>query len=101
MVRQRTVKSPRQHAKVERLEARVTMDQKAIIMRAAKLRGTTVTDFVVVSAQQAATETIRDFEILRLRDEAREAFVNALLNPPPPNSAAKAAARRYKERIGR
>ncbi len=55
----------------------------------------------MVSAQQAATETIKDFETLRLRGEAREVFVNALLNPPAPNAAAKAAARRYKQRLGR
>ncbi|HYV31542.1 MAG TPA: DUF1778 domain-containing protein [Candidatus Binatia bacterium] len=86
--------------KQERLEARVTRQQKRLIERAAYLRGTSVTDFVVASAQQAATATIRDSETLSLRDEAREAFVNALLNPPAPNPAARAAARRYKERRG-
>ena len=86
--------------KVERLEARVTREQKRMIERAAGLRGTTVTDFVVVSAQQAATETIKDFEALSLRDEAREVFVKALLNPSAPKATARAAARRYKERMG-
>ena len=86
--------------KQERLEARVTRQQKRLIERAAYLRGTSVTDFVVASAQQAATATIRDSETLSLRDEAREAFVNALLNPPAPNPAVRAAARRYKERRG-
>ena len=85
----------------ERLEARITMDQKRLIARAANLRGTSLTDFVVVSAQQAAKETIQDFEMLRLRDEAREVFVNAILNPPAPNKAARMAAARYKEDSGR
>ena len=58
-----------------------------------------MTDFVVASAQQAATATIKDFELLRLDDAAREVFVNALLNPPAPNPAALAAARHYKERV--
>lgn len=83
--------------KQARLEARVTREQKRLIERAARLRGTSVTDFVLSSAQQAATATIKDFEMLSLRDEAREVFVNALLNPPPPNPAAQAAARRYRE----
>jgi uncharacterized protein (DUF1778 family) len=87
--------------KWERLEARVTLDQKRLIARAANLRGTSLTDFVVVSAQQAAKETIKDFETLRLRDEAREVFVNAILNPPAPNQAARRAAARYKEYVGR
>lgn len=85
----------------ERLEARVTSDQKRLIERAAQLRGTSVTDFVVAKLQEAAAETIRDFETLHLRDEARELFVHALLNPPEPNEAAKQAAARYKEHMGR
>lgn len=82
--------------KQQRLEARITSDQKRLIERAAELRGTTVTDFVVASAQQAAAETIKDYEVLTLRDEARRVFVNALLDPPSPNQAARAAAERYK-----
>jgi len=65
-----------------------------------ELRGSTVTDFVVVSAQHAAAETIRDFETLVLRDEARDVFINAILNPPPPNDTARAAAQRYKTEMG-
>jgi uncharacterized protein (DUF1778 family) len=87
--------------KVERLEARITPEQKRLIERAARLRGITVTDFVVFSAQQAAGEVMRDFETLRLRGEARRVFVNALLAPPAPKAAAKAAVRRYQERLGR
>ena len=36
-------------------------------------------------------------QVLSLRGEACEIFVNALLNPPKPNAAARAAARRYKK----
>ena len=86
--------------KEERLEARITPGQKRLIERAAELRGTTVTEFVVASAQQAARDTIRDFEVLTLRDEARKVFVDALLNPPRPNAAARAAAQRYKAQLG-
>ena len=88
---------PRRRA---RLEARVTPDQKRLIERAAQLRGTSVTDFVVATAQQAANETIKDFEMLNLRDEARAVFVNAILNPPAPNEAARRAAERYKKHVG-
>jgi len=86
--------------KQQRLEARVTPGQKRLIERAAQLRGTTVTEFVVASAQQAARETIKDFEMLSLRGEAREAFVNAILNPPAPNQALRAAAQQYKKQMG-
>jgi uncharacterized protein (DUF1778 family) len=54
----------------------------------------------VTNLQEAAVATIRDFETLSLRDEERELFVHALLNPLEPNDAAKAAAARYKEQMG-
>ena len=91
--------SPKPAVKNQRLEARITREQKRLIERAALLRGRTVTDFVVTEIQQAAAATIREFESLQLRDEAREHFMQALLNPPAPNAAAKAAMARYKKRI--
>jgi uncharacterized protein (DUF1778 family) len=89
----------RRSRKDERLEARVTPAQKDLIERAAALRGTSVTEFVVASAQEAATATIKDFDVLHLRDLAREVFINAVLNPPAPNEAARAAAARYKKHM--
>ena len=85
--------------KEERLEARISPAQKDLIERAAALRGTSVTEFVVASAQEAATTTIKDFDVLHLRDQAREVFINAVLNPPAPNEAARAAAERYKKHM--
>jgi len=89
----------RRSRKGERLEARVTPEQKKLIARAAALRGFSVTEFVVASAQQAASEAIKDFELLTLHNDARDVFVNAILNPPLPNEAARAAAKRYKDRM--
>ena len=85
--------------KNERLEARITPTQKHLIERAAHLRGTSVTDFVVLSAQEAAAETIKNFEMLTLSDEARGSFVKAFLNPPEPTKAAREAARHYKQHM--
>lgn len=95
------LKTPRRSLKHGRLEARVTREQKDLIARAAALRGSSVTEFIIASAQQAAADTIKDFELLRLAGEAREAFVNAIVRPPAPNLAARKAARRYKEQVGR
>lgn len=86
--------------KQERLEARIAPSQKRLIERAAELRGTTLTEFVVLSAQEAAVKTINEFEVLNLRDKAREVFVQAILNPASPNDAARAAAERYRQHIG-
>jgi uncharacterized protein (DUF1778 family) len=91
----------RRSRKEERLEARLTPEQKNLIARAAALRGSSVTEFVVASAQQAASEAIKDFELLTLHDSARDVFVRAILNPPAPNAAARSAARRYKKEMAR
>lgn len=87
----------RTQRKGERLETRMTREQKYLISRAAAIRGTSVTDFVVTSAQEAATEAIRDSQVLALRGEAQETFVRAMLNPSEPAAAATVAARRYKQ----
>jgi uncharacterized protein (DUF1778 family) len=89
----------RRSRKEERLEARITQAQKLLIERAAALRGTSVTEFVVRSAQEAATAAIKDLDVLHLRDQAREVFIDAVLNPPAPNDAARAAAERYRRRM--
>ena len=44
--------------RAERLETRVTAEQKSLIERAAALQGRTVTDFVLTSVQDAARRAI-------------------------------------------
>lgn len=83
--------------RAERVEIRMTPAQKQNIERAASLRGTSVTDFILNEVQPAATATIREFESMELRDEDRKVFVEALLNPPKPNEALKAAFDRHKQ----
>jgi uncharacterized protein (DUF1778 family) len=92
--------SQTQAKRAQRLETRLTHAQKRLIERAAELKGTTVTEFVLSSAQQAAAETIRSHEVMVLRGEAAKVFVEALLHPPAPNAEAHKAVRRYKRRMG-
>lgn len=80
----------------ERPEARLTPEQKKYIERAAQIRGTSVSDFVVTSAADAGLRTIREQEVLTLNERAREVFVRALLSPPLPGKRLLAAAKRYK-----
>ena len=82
--------------RAERLDIRMTPVQKRNIERAASLRGTSVTDFVLNEVQSAAIATIKEFEGLELRDKDRQVFVEVLLNPPKPNDALKAAIARHK-----
>jgi len=89
-----TRKAVRQRS--ERVEARVTPDQKRLLERAAALEGRSLTDFVLSSAQAAAAETISRHELLELAPDDQEIFVAALLKPPAPNKALRAAAARYR-----
>ncbi|HTW57744.1 MAG TPA: DUF1778 domain-containing protein [Terriglobales bacterium] len=83
----------------QRLDARVTREEKEIIETAASLRGTSASDFVRMVTKEAALNTIREHEILTLTDKSKRVFVEALLHPPRPNDKAVAAARRLKEEI--
>jgi uncharacterized protein (DUF1778 family) len=67
----------RKHPRQARLEARIPQEQKRILEHAASLRGTTLSEFIIASAQKEAVQTIKDVEMLVLCGEAREVFVNA------------------------
>ncbi|OGQ78416.1 MAG: hypothetical protein A3F90_04705 [Deltaproteobacteria bacterium RIFCSPLOWO2_12_FULL_60_19] len=82
-------------AKKERLETRITADQKAFLLRAAAITGRTMTDFVVSSAYEVAVRTVHEHEVMTLSARDREAFVATLLKPEAPSSRLRKAARRY------
>ncbi len=85
-------------SKRERFEARLPVEQKAFLERAAALNGQTLTDFIISSAQRAAEQTVREREILVLSARDSQAFVESLLNPPEPNAALRRATDRDRER---
>jgi uncharacterized protein (DUF1778 family) len=90
-----------QTARAARLEARISPELKRRLEYAASLRGASLTEFVVQSAQEAAARTIREHEVLTLSERASIAFAELLLNPPQPNPKAVAAAVRYKALLGK
>ena len=95
------LKKQQRHArKVARIEARLDFEQKRRIEYAARLRGTSVSDFIVLSADDAAARVIEAHEVWVLADRDREVFVQALLNPPAPSPRMKAAAQRYRRQLG-
>ncbi len=83
----------------ERLEARLSPEQKALLERAAALEGRSLTDFVVSNAQAAAVETIERHEVIALTARDSLAFAEALMNPPVPNARLRAAAERHRDLI--
>lgn len=88
-------------ARNERLEARVSREQKTLFQRAAELQGRTLTDFVIASVHEAAVRTLEDTRTIRLGAAESRAFAEALLNPRAPTKRLAAAARRYLETVGR
>lgn len=90
----------RSAVKRERLEARVSPEQKALFQRAADLTGRSLTDFVVSSVQAAAEETIRTHEVIRLSEGATRQIIEAMLNPPEPNDNLRRAYERHGEMFG-
>jgi uncharacterized protein (DUF1778 family) len=96
--RNRAARGP---VRADRLEARISGELKRRLEYAANIRGTSLTDFVITSAAQAASETIESYEVLRLSERDRAAFVDALLNPPRPNRRLRQAARRYRRLYSR
>ena len=92
-------KQQKQVRKIERVEARLNSDQKRRIEYAASLGGTSISDFMVSSADAAAVRVIQQHEVWSLAGRDREVFVKALLRPPVPSQRMRAAARRYHSRV--
>jgi uncharacterized protein (DUF1778 family) len=84
-----------------RLEARLSVEQKALLQQAAALSGRTLSEFVVASAHEVATRVIQEHETVRLSRAERIAFVTALLDPPAPNKRLRQAAAAWRRQLGR
>ena len=91
-----TARKPIDRTRSERLEARITTDQKALIQRAAELEGRSVTDYVVSSVQDAAKRTVEAHDLLVLSAAESRAFVDALLDPPPISDRLRDSVRRHR-----
>ena len=79
----------------ERLEARISADQKQFFQRAAELQGRTLTDFVIASVHEAAVRALDEAQTIRLSQRESRAFAEALLSPREPSPRLQEAARRY------
>lgn len=88
-------------SKDERLEARVTADQKKIFQHAADLIGINLSAFIISSLQEAANRAIQNHEMIQLSMRDLEVFAKAFINPPEPNARLMNAAKRHKKLIKR
>ena len=76
-----------------RMSLRIPAEEKTILLRAAALRGTDLTDFVRQHSLNAARAVIKKTERLTLSERDSLRVLNALENPPQPNAKLVAAAK--------
>ena len=81
----------RPESRTHRIEARIAPKALDLIKRAAEAKGSSLSDFVVAAAHDAAARELQERHILRLFAEEQRRFVALLLNPPKPNRALKRA----------
>lgn len=75
----------------KRMNLRVRPEQKAKLMRAAALRRTDLTDFVLQPALREANAVIEESERVVLSERDSLLVLELLENPPAPNTKLRAA----------
>jgi uncharacterized protein (DUF1778 family) len=72
------------------IQIRASAETKAVLNRAAALRGQKLSEFMLDSARRQAEEAILDQRIFFLDAKAHEKFLALLDSPPKPNKKLKA-----------
>ena len=81
-----------------RMSLRIPAEEKAILLRAAALRRTDLTDFVRQHSLNAARAVIQEAEHLELSGRDSLRVLAVLENPPKPNAKLLAAAKSLPKR---
>jgi uncharacterized protein (DUF1778 family) len=92
----RRKKSPDRQLKRERMELRVAPSAKELIQRAIAVTGLTAGDL----AYEGARRVLDEHERMVLTASDRDAFLEAVANPPAPASALVAALKRHRGLLG-
>ena len=74
-----------------RIEARIAPEVLNAVKRAAEITGSSVSEFVVAAARDAAERTLEKTQIIRLSMADQERIADMLASPPAPNKALKQA----------
>lgn len=80
--------------KKQRIDLRLTDEDKKMIEEAAAMTNQTITQFLVNSASERAAEVIEQHRRLVLSEESWNRVMDAIENPPAPNDKLKRAAKR-------
>ncbi|CAQ84269.1 MULTISPECIES: type II toxin-antitoxin system TacA family antitoxin [Photorhabdus] len=76
----------------ERMSLRIASEEKTLLIRAATLQNTNLTEFVLRNVVPAARKVIDDSERLKLSERDSLRVMELLDNPPEPNARLLAAA---------
>ncbi|WMI90702.1 type II toxin-antitoxin system antitoxin AtaR [Escherichia coli] len=80
--------------KKQRIDLRLTDDDKSMIEEAAAISNQSVSQFMLNSASQRAAEVIEQHRRVILNEESWTGVMDALSNPPSPGEKLKRAAKR-------
>lgn len=83
--------------KKQRIDLRLTDDDKSIIEEAAALTNQSITQFMLSSASERAAEVIEQHRRVILNDESWARVMEALSNSPSPNEKLNRAAKRLQD----
>lgn len=82
--------------KKERIELRVAPSAKRLIQRAMAVSGLTAGDL----AYEGARRVLEEHERMMLIGADRDAFLDAVMDPPAPTEKLRAALKRHREALG-
>lgn len=85
----------------DRMDFRLSPEQKALIEKAAAYSGETLTGFALATLIDEARRVVREHESVTLTVRDRERFLELLDSPPEPGRGLRRAARRHREIISR
>lgn len=86
--------------KEERIELRVSSEEKAMFKRAQELSGdSSLSSFAVRLLKAESSRVITERNQILVSERDKKVFFDAVFNPSPPNEALIAAAIRYNEII--
>jgi uncharacterized protein (DUF1778 family)/predicted GNAT family N-acyltransferase len=88
-------------ARSERLNARITPDDQALLTKVAAMQGVSVSTFVIQAARARANALLRRQRLIRLSARDQKTLISALLSPAEPNVALVRAAASHARELAR
>lgn len=83
--------------KKQRIDLRLSDEDKSLIEEAAAMTNQTITQFMVNSASERAAEVIEQHRRLILNEASWNQVMDAISNPPSPDNRLKRAAKRLED----